>query len=141
MVKSINILCAIVIIAMTGVVTENISAQSLTFSQVLLVGNATQTVPTGKVWKIENYLLNNSATLASNAQTFCGGTATNASFYVTPPGGSATAFFLKPGNFVVNASNQGGYGVVFPIWLPEGTALQSNCASWYLSVIEFSVVP
>jgi hypothetical protein len=139
--RSFGILLITTVMVVSAVMTTNVKAQSLTFSQVLLVGSTPQTVPTGKVWKIESYLLNNSNIMVNGASTNCGGTTATSCFYLTAPGGSSTAFYLKPVNASVNPTSQAGYGVTFPVWLPAGSVLATNCTSWYLSVIEFNIVP
>jgi hypothetical protein len=139
--KSPGIVSIIFFAALIIGLTGNVHGQTLTFSQVLLVSNAPQTVPAGKVWKIESYLINNSSSMVNGGISNCGGSSVAAYMIVTPPGGSATNFLIRPVTVAINATSQAGYGVEFPVWLPAGSALASNCASWYLSVIEFNVVP
>ena len=118
------------------------NAQTLTFSQVLLVGNTAQTVPTGKVWKVESYLLNNSTTVNNSAgNCVAAGTNPGALFIVAAPGGATYNFMYRPVQANPSSSGQWGFGATFPFWLPAGSQLASNCASWYLSVIEFSINP
>src|SRR5262245_47486454 len=60
------IVIAAVIISLAGFFSNEGNAQSLTFSQVLLISSSS-TVPSGKVWKVENILPNaNTVALTPN---------------------------------------------------------------------------
>ncbi len=107
---------------------------NLEFNQVLKVSTTQMTVPSGKVWKIESYLQSDVAG-TSNSTTGCDVTR------VRP--------FIIDGQIYHNiknvASGSGGYIYTpdnrFPIWLSEGHTAATSCASDFLSVIEFNVVP
>jgi len=106
------------------------SQGNLQFNQVLLVSTV-QTVPVGKVWKIESV-------------TYSGGLP-----FLGASSASATADQIK-----INSINQvvrslssqynGGMTVweqTFPIWLPSGTTLEVSTGVNNISVIEFNIVP
>jgi len=100
-----------------------INAQSnLVFNQVLILELTTQpsveanTVPDGKVWKIEG----------SNS-----GGSSNGQFVTSSPNGVVTYWSNSTGS------------KVFPIWLPSGFSVyysNNNAAATRLSVLEFNVV-
>lgn len=123
-----------------------LSAQTLSFSQVLLVDNNTVTVPAGKVWKIEAAV---SSGLSSSSTS---GTSTPTSqevylFYINGAQQNCTKIQASiTGNHTSSTSNQNRiyYGVdndMFPIWLPAGSSLAAGSGINYLSVIEFNIVP
>ena len=98
-------------------------SQSLEFNQVLLI-NSLNTVPQGKVWKVQSALSdcssNCSSTIVVNNQ--------NIYTYVyhtgVPSNSQKTAAAHNPTNF--------------PIWLPSGTTLDIGGGVKYISVIEFN---
>ena len=115
-------------IALFGLQAE---AQSLGFSQILNVSSVEDTCPVGKVWKIVSYWqsqTNNS----SQFQTSCA----NASYH--------HPFFINGNRHWETKTYGGTLSVVsndFPLWIPEGSRLRTNCPDDFLSVIEFNVVP
>ncbi len=110
--------------------------QTLQFSQVLLVSSNTQTVPAGKVWKVEN-ILASSSLVASGNQTI--------NFSITVDNSQV---FVAGANSQVNVYNQGVQSMsstsnqlVQPIWLPAGSTLAAGQNVFRVSVIEFTVLP
>lgn len=97
---------------------------SMEFSRVLLV-ETLDSVPQGKIWKVESVLL------ACNA--FC-----TASIFVN----GIQIYMAHMGN---GAPGYNGLEVSswiptkLPIWLPEGTTLQAGTNVQYISVIEFNI--
>jgi len=120
-----------------GIILFNVMCgQTLQFSQVLLVSSNTQTVPAGKVWKVEN-ILASSSLVASGNQTV------NFSISV-----DNSQVFVAGANSQVNVYNQGVQSMsstsnqlVQPIWLPAGSTLSAGQNVFRVSVIEFTVVP
>lgn len=122
-----------------------LSAQTLSFSQVLLVDNNTVTVPAGKVWKIEAAV---SSGLSSSSST---GSSTPAPqevylFYINGAQQNCTKIqaSISGGSSSANDRYRIYYGVdndMFPIWLPAGSSLAAGSGINYLSVIEFNIVP
>lgn len=109
--------------------------QTLQFSQVLLVSSNTQTVPAGKVWKVEN-ILASSSLVASGNQTV--------NFSITVDNSQV---FVAGANSQVNVYNQGVQSMsstsnqlVQPIWLPAGSTLAAGQNVFRVSVIEFTVL-
>jgi hypothetical protein len=158
--KSISILCTILIIAIIIVVTENAKAQSLTFSQVLLV-NSSSTVPAGKVWKIESVVMPLGGTIKYSSSSGsggcnCNGSSTNWTTFTTTYLPTTSLYCL-----VINGTNY--LNLSLPVWIPAGTTIVAkgpleNCytsAGCYnnvcpaaalsltgiISVIEFNIVP
>ncbi len=115
-------------------------AQSLQFSQVKLV-TSLETVPAGKVWKVESVIFNIPATampLANSGSTNCNyGQYQNQAIQVdgvfTKLGGA--------GNTAYNGYTGYYYGTSLPIWLPAGATLSGGPCLNKISVIEFTVVP
>ena len=108
----------------------NSNAQNqLTFNQVLLVTLTSQgdTVPQGKVWKVESALFYQSMS-------------------TTYPVAQYTFFKVDAENISVsgtmNSNNGGAYSYVsniFPVWLPQGTIVAEGNVSMKLSIIEFNI--
>ena len=121
---------------------------NLQFNQVKLVSTI-ETVPAGKVWKVENYLPSSQLAIDLNR-----------------PSNQATAGGTKNFIMLVNSSqvflqttirevgrddaywNQSGYTTasdykIFdaPIWLPASTTLAASTNVLSLSVIEFNIIP
>jgi hypothetical protein len=122
---------------------------TLQFNQVLLVNNVQQTVPAGKVWKVESVLpqaslikvtdsyyyvpspgqANDFIILVNSNNVFLGEVSTGVTCGYTGSSSSQSAIFTT-----VNTG-------LFPIWLPAGTTLQASNNIRYISVIEFNIVP
>lgn len=111
---------------------------NLQFSQVKLV-STTQTVPAGKVWKVESAHISQTTCLF----TFAGTCVSN-----------STTTFVHAGIYIVNGTScylgmdTGGdqlrYSVSsdpFPLWLPATTTLAAGTNIGFLSVIEFNIIP
>jgi hypothetical protein len=129
----------------TGAFTQG----NLQFNQVKLVSTI-ETVPAGKVWKVENYLPSSQLAIDLNR-----------------PSNQATAGGTKNFIMLVNSNqvflqttitrevgrddgywNHSGYTTasdykIFdaPIWLPASTTLAASTNVLSLSVIEFNIVP
>ena len=129
--------------------TSGFSQGNLQFNQVKLV-TTIETVPAGKVWKVENYLPSSQLAIDLNR-----------------PSNQATAGGTKNFIMLVNSSqvflqttitrevgrddaywNHSGYTTasdykIFdaPIWLPASTTLAASTNVLSLSVIEFNILP
>jgi hypothetical protein len=106
-------------------------AQNLQFSRVILVTNATDTVPAGKVWKLESLLPPEIFTFGSNNAPL--------QYEIFVNGNSR-----KIGHAAWTDSNQNattGSVVHLPVWLPGGTTLRAGANVAEISVIEFEVSP
>jgi len=114
------------------------SQYNLQLNQVILVSNTVQTVPAGKVWKVESYM-QAGVTISDMSES----TATcnfpgrhhamivnNQLYYLIngSPGHGSTGTFMAVGNSL-------------PMWLPAGSTLRTSCVSDMLSVLEFNLVP
>lgn len=111
----------------------SVSAQSnLQFSRVVLVTNSVQSVPAGRVWKIEGFAQNSDTFL--NSAWGCGAINNFHHFFINGPRYSFP--YVGAGGSSILAA-----GTSFPLWLPAGTTLRTDCAGDFLSVIEFMVIP
>ncbi len=98
----------------------------LAYNQVLLV-TTSQTVPTGRVWKVESILSNQDQVQninVSGARILVNGT----SIYLTERVGTPT-------------SSNAFFPSMLPMWLPSGATLAASTGVQYISVIEFIVTP
>jgi hypothetical protein len=107
------------------------SQANLQFSQVKLIG-VQQTVPAGKVWKVESVL--NNATLEINTST----TAEQSKSTQILINGTGVLMSTTWGNSYATSSVQ---STNLPIWLPEGTNIAAGTNVFRVSVIEFNVIP
>ena len=97
-------------------------SQTLQFSQVLLIGSNTQTVPAGKVWKVETAL---PSVLNQNAER-------------------QLSIIIDNNTVGIGGSINWGSNLNIldqPFWLPAGTTLAAGQSVFRVSVIEFTVVP
>ncbi len=103
-------------------INQNFAQNNLQLNQVInlefVSTGTTVTVPTGKIWKIENCLLtsiNNYACMVYNGSTY----------------------YLRQHNTSSSSWDN------FPFWIGEGKTitLGGNCSSGMLSILEFNLVP
>jgi hypothetical protein len=128
---------------------QNIAQGNLQFSQVKLV-STTETVPAGKVWKLQNFLPNVSLfTDITRNQT-------------NPTSGGIRNFIILVNGISIYLQttvtrevgrsdsywNQDGYATAAsssilnePIWLSAGTTLAASTNVQFVSIIEFNVIP
>lgn len=118
-----------------------IAAQgNLQFNQVKLV-SALETVPVGKVWKIESVIYNIPQT---------------ASGYQSTNGGCSYAYYESTAIEIAGIPTKVGQGTqpaaysnlaythsytILPVWIPAGTTLSGGTCLNKISVIEFNIVP
>ncbi len=128
---------------------QNIAQGNLQFSQVKLV-SATETVPVGKVWKLQNFLPNVSlfTDITRNQQNPTSGGIRNfiilvngISIYlqttVTREVGRSDSYWSQDGYATAASSSI----LNEPIWLSSGTTLAASTNVQFVSVIEFNIVP
>jgi hypothetical protein len=121
------------------------SQGNLQFSQVKLVSTL-ETVPAGKVWKVESATFSGGAVFCvggspGGATTFCGAVSLQNHGIL----GIMSFNINGQPNYISNLSN--GAGALsteispFPLWLPASTTLAAGTNMRYLSVLEFTIVP
>jgi len=123
-----NILSSLTIILLFFFMNDFTSAQkTLEFNQVKLI-TTQETVPVGKVWKIEN--------IGSPV------------YYYVSTGSNSTPSIKINGNHIYlvkirTTQNQSYFGTqsyFFPIWLPANTSLAAGNNINFISVIEFNEI-
>jgi len=124
------------------------SQGNLQFNQVKIVSNtdASQTVPAGKVWKIESIISDGGqdsypVQTSGAVQSFFSACGAPAFYYLY--NGKYLAINSLPISFGIHTS--GGVMSSLPLWVPSGSTIcmctnASFCARGY-SVIEFNIVP
>lgn len=137
--KTYSLILFFLIALFTLINREHANAQSgLEFSQVLLVGNSVQSVPSGKVWKLESIwsaspgVMNSSCSSVSSAVDYARAIEIN-SVSLFPASATQTG---SSGNIYSS-----GEIASFPYWLPAGTSVKAYCSGSQISVIEFTVIP
>lgn len=127
----------ILIFSLFSLITSSLYAQgNLQFNQVLKVVDVNQTVPSGKVWKVESYHQAQVGISTSLPTTGCADLTRTRPYFVD----NVSYHHLQPigngnSNFASAATNE------FPLWLRSGQTLRTSCPGDFLSVIEFSVLP
>jgi hypothetical protein len=110
---------------------------NLQFNQVLRIGNSAQTVPAGKVWKVETYMQANTYISEFVEYPGCNSPDRQHPFLINAvpyyqingsPGHGSSGIMMAVGN-------------LFPLWLKSGEVLQTTCPNNFLSVIEYNIVP
>ena len=109
---------------------------NLQFNQALRVSNTPQTVPVGKVWKVESYLENegdnspNYATGCTNLGYHRPLTINNYNYYFVGSIAYGNTAFVQ----LTNANK-------LPVWLKAGDIIKTTCIQDFASVLEFNIVP
>ena len=127
----------ITIFLYTGAFTQG----NLQFNQVKLV-TALETVPAGKVWKIESVIYN-IAEGSTTDQTGNSGNCTSSDYNSAAIVVAGTPTKVGQGTSPLGYSS-GGYVhsyTILPIWLPAGTTLSGGICLNKISVIEFNITP
>ena len=114
---------------------------NLQFNQVKLV-TAQETVPAGKVWKIESVIYNipeGSTTYQTGNLGSCSANDYNSAAIVvagtpTKVGQGTSPLGYSSGSYVHSYT-------ILPIWLPAGTTLSGGICLNKISVIEFNITP
>lgn len=112
------------------------SQGNLQFNQVLKIVDVNQTVPLGKVWKVESYHQTQVGISTSMPTTGCADLSRPRPYYVD----NVLYHHLRPigngnSNYASAATNE------FPLWLSAGQEIRTSCSGDFLSVIEFNVIP
>ncbi len=110
---------------------------NLQFNQVIRVSNSPQTVPAGKVWKVETYM--QSAIFMSEFAEYptCNFPDRQHPFLINS----------KPYYQVNGSPGHGNSGIfmavsnLLPLWLKAGEIVQTTCPDNFLSIIEFNIIP
>ncbi|MCC6601304.1 MAG: hypothetical protein IT223_11620 [Crocinitomicaceae bacterium] len=113
------------------IATGTMAQSTLQFNQVKLIGSTTETVPTGKIWKIENIVYSTAIpeTGTQHAVISIGGT-------------SVTVRTSRGVNIASGTESRVSFHTweqQLPLWLPESTTLQTSSNVYKISVIEFDV--
>ena len=104
------------------------SSYNLGFSQVKLVGNTTETVPSGKVWKITNIMPSSNST-SDNVDIKVNSNVVRVKSMDFFQGGTSTSTPTIASWNLLNGA----------LWLPSGTSLSSHTNCQYISVVEFNI--
>lgn len=131
----------LIIVVLSLFSLDSIMAQgNLQFNQVKLVSSL-ETVPAGKVWKIESVIYNIPQT---------------ASGYQTTNGGCSYVYYESTAIEIAGIPTKVGQGTqpaaysnlaythsytMLPVWIPAGTTLSGGTCLNKISIIEFNIVP
>jgi len=112
------------------------SQGNLQFNQVLKIIDVDQTVPIGKVWKVESYHQQTVGISTNMPTTGCGDLARPRPYFV-----DNTMYHHLNGIGNGNSSYASAATNEFPLWLKESQTLRTSCPGDFLSVLEFNIVP
>ncbi|MEY4520969.1 MAG: hypothetical protein RIT10_154 [Bacteroidota bacterium] len=122
--------------------TTSFAQGNLQFNQVKLVSTV-ETVPTGKVWKVEAFHYQGGAPFCVGGVapfTTCGSSSGSHG-----PGIWAIMAYAINGaaNYVISLGPTGSISNIqnVPFWLSAGSTLAAGTNMRYLSVIEFNIIP
>ena len=112
------------------------SQGNLKFFQVIKIVDVDQTVPAGKVWKLESYHQTTVGISTSMPTTGCADLSRPRPYFID---NTPYHYLVGIGNgvstFASTANNE------FPIWLGAGRSVRTSCPGDFISVIEFSIIP
>lgn len=136
--KKILVLALLILIYVPAYFCQ--SAGSLQFSKVKLIGPAADTVPLGKVWKVESVL--------SSSQLAPGLPSNNVALDKTNTlqikvNGTIITISSWLENVYSSYRGHTAFGRVteLPIWFPAGSILEVSSNAAYISVVEFNIIP
>lgn len=113
------------------IVKMSFGQSSLQFSSVKLISNTTETVPIGKIWKVESAVYNQE--ISSGFYGY--GDDTRSSTILI----NGQIVSIRKSSIVGNLPQ---LSIIweqhFPIWLPEGTTIKTQSNVLYISIIEFN---
>jgi hypothetical protein len=127
-------------ILLVAVSATSFAQGNLQFNEIVTVRDVLETVPVGKVWKVESY----QQSMVSHTPGFidnCNDLQKLRPFYIDGN------MYHDIGSIaqIQSVSNVGAVWLVaenkFPIWLKEGQTAKTTCSVDFLSIIEFNVVP
>jgi hypothetical protein len=138
-------------------------SQTLTFSRAIIVSNSVETVPAGKVWKLTSAYGEYQAcagyfNIDYNAYRYKQAIMTD--FYIngvkitvervniydnSVPHFSnnicTTGSSSSNQNWNYTVGNRSASPVIFPMWVPSGTTVNTGASTVKLSALEFNIVP
>ncbi|MEY4003390.1 MAG: hypothetical protein RIT07_1432 [Bacteroidota bacterium] len=132
-----GLICFLLLLAGGG-----LNAQNLEFVDARMVDSKTDTVPTGRIWKVESIVYSQGVTLCPTSSNYINisdsitlngkGMMVRAQrFSGLHPGWSSQAFSPE---FIV-------WEQKLPMWLPSKTTVAAGRGVMYLSVLEFKKTP
>ena len=108
---------------------------NLQFNQIVIVSSVNQTVPAGKVWKLESYQQEQVSIAYMSPAPSCVPLDRQRPYYIDNiyyynielAGGGSTIYNVAKNNF--------------PIWLKASQTVRTSCSGDFISIIEFNIIP
>lgn len=129
----------LIIVFLLGCFYSGFSQGSLEFSRVLQVNSAVQTVPAGKIWKVEGALYSRSLPLPHCTGSSSCGTVTQSDNIIVNSQTITIRQFNSRGDY--DQVNSMVWESSFPLWFEAGTTIQASAGVYSVTIIEFNVVP
>ena len=145
--KTTVLLCSFMLISVLQCLIPAYSlaqGNTMQFNQIVLVGSSTQTVPVGKVWKVESVLM--AGSVAAVATSINSTSAVNSLILVnglTIHIRNSISRITELGNNIWQQTSQAysAEATKLPLWLPAGSTLATSTNVALISVVEFNIVP
>jgi hypothetical protein len=129
-----------VMMLLIGLASSSLAQGNLQFDQVVTVRDVSETVPVGKVWKVESYQQSSVVAYRSSFANNCSDLQKLRPYYID----GNIYYDIGSITQVTPQSNNGTVWMVpenkFPVWLKEGQTAKTTCSVDFLSIIEFNVV-
>jgi hypothetical protein len=122
---------------------QSLVAQNLQFGKTKLIESKTDTVPKGKVWKVESFIYSKTVTDCPT-----GASSVNISDSIAINGNKLAVRVQRFSGLHDNWRYGYGWSPEFflweqktPMWFPAGTTLATGRGVLYISVLEFNDIP
>jgi len=122
---------------------QSVVAQNLQFGKTKLIESKTDTVPKGKVWKVESFIYSKTVTDCPT-----GASSVNISDSIAINGNKLAVRVQRFSGLHDNWRYGYGWSPEFflweqktPMWFPAGTTLATGRGVLYISVLEFNDIP
>ena len=112
------------------------SQGNLQFNQIVIVSSVNQTVPAGKVWKLESYQQEQVSMAYMSPAPSCVPLDRQRPYYIDNIYYYNIGDLASGGSYIYNVPKNN-----FPIWLKASQTVRTSCSGDFISIIEFNIIP
>lgn len=112
------------------------SQSNLQFNQIVIVSSVNQTVPAGKVWKLESYQQEQVSIAYMSPAPSCVPLDRQRPYYIDNIYYYNIGDLASGGSYIYNVPKNN-----FPIWLKASQTVRTSCSGDFISIIEFNIIP
>ena len=109
---------------------------NLQFNQIVIVSSVNQTVPAGKVWKLESYQQEYVSITNNFPAPSCVTLDRQRPYYIDNIYYYNIGDLASGGSYIYNVPKNN-----FPIWLKASQTVRTSCSGDFISIIEFNIIP